>query len=152
MRIKYLIFTLCFLFFIFNFLYYIHQYYVDTPIKYGYFWQYGNKEAVEYARQHENEYRKIIMTYRIDQPYIYYLFYNKIDPVWYQKNWSEKGNIGRFERKIGKYEFRYIDFNKDSKEKGTLLIGVPDEIPEGVKVIKEIRYLDGSVTYRIVKT
>jgi len=150
-QIKYLIFTLCFLFFIFNFLYYIHQYYVDTPIKYGYFWQYGNKEAIEYARQHENEYKKIVMTYRIDQPYIYYLFYNKIDPAWYQKN-AEKGNISRFERKIGKYEFRYIDFDKDSKEKDVLLIGIPNEIPQRAKVIKEIKYLDGSTVYRIVKT
>lgn len=137
---------------ILNFTYYLKSYYVDTPIKYGYFWQYGNKEAIEYTRQHENEYKKIVMTYKIDQPYIYYLFYNKIDPVWYQNNWAEKGNIGRFERKIGKYEFRYIDFDKDSKEKDTLLIGVPDEIPQGAKVIKEIRYLDGSVVYRIVKT
>ena len=134
-----------------NVMYYLHQYYVHTPIEYGYFWQYGNKEAVEYARQHENEYKKIIMTYKIDQPYIYYLFYNKIDPLWYQKN-VEKGNIGRFERKIGKYEFRYIDFDKDSREKDVLLIGVPDEIPEGAKVMKEIRYLDGRVAYRIAKT
>lgn len=137
---------------LFNFIYYTHQYYVHTPVEYGYFWQYGNKEAIEYARYHENEYKKIVMTYRIDQPYIYYLFYNKIDPSWYQNNWAEKGNIGRFERKIGKYEFRYIDFNKDSKEKDALLIGIPDEISNNAKVIKEIRYLDGTVAYRIVKT
>lgn len=135
-----------------NLTYYLKSYYVDTPIEYGYFWQYGNKEAIEYARQHEDEYKKIVMTYRIDQPYIYYLFYNKIDPFWYQNNWAEKGNIGRFERKIGKYEFRYIDFSKDSKEKDTLLIGVPEEIPLDTRVIKEIRYLDGSVAYRIAKT
>lgn len=135
-----------------NLTYYLKSYYIDTPIKYGYFWQYGNKEAIEYARQHEDEYKKIVMTYKIDQPYIYYLFYNKIDPFWYQNNWAEKGNIGRFERKIGKYEFRYIDFNKDSKEKDTLLIGVPEEIPLDTRIIKEIRYLDGSVAYRIAKT
>lgn len=134
-----------------NIIYYLRSYYVLTPIHYGYFWQYGNKEAIEYARQTENEYKKIVMTYRIDQPYIYYLFYNKIDPFWYQKNWADKGNIGRFERKIGKYEFRYIDFNKDSKNKNTLLIGTADEIPYGAKVIKEIKYLDGSVVYKIVK-
>jgi len=149
-RLCSIVFTFSFL--ILNFIYYLHQYYIHTPIEYGYFWQYGNKETIEYARQHENEYKKIVMTYRIDQPYIYYLFYNKIDPAWYQKNWSEKGNIGRFERKIGKYEFRYIDFNKDSKEKDVLLIGTPNEIPQSAKVIKEIRYLDGSTVYRIAKT
>lgn len=146
-----IIFIIAF-FFILNFVYYIHQYYVHTPIEYGYFWQYGNKEAIKYARQHENKYKKIVMTYRIDQPYIYYLFYNKIDPSWYQKNWSGKGNIGRFERKIGKYEFRYIDFNKDSKEKGLLLIGTPNEIPQSAEIIKEIKYLDDTIVYRIAKT
>lgn len=146
-----IIFIIAF-FFISNFVYYIHQYYVHTPIEYGYFWQYGNKEAIKYARQHENEYKKIVMTYKIDQPYIYYLFYNKIDPAWYQKNWSEKGNIGRFERKIGKYEFRYIDFDKDSKEEDLLLIGIPSEIPRSAEIIKEIRYPDGTIVYSIAKT
>jgi len=149
---RFCIIVFTFSFFILNFIYYLHQYYVHTPIEYGYFWQYGNKEAIRYAKQHENEYKKIVITYRIDQPYIYYLFYNKIDPAWYQKNWFKKGNIGRFEREIGKYEFRYIDFNKDSKEEDVLLIGTPDEIPQSAKVIKEIKYLDGSIVYRIAKT
>jgi len=149
---RFCIIVFTFSFFILNFIYYLHQYYVHTPIEYGYFWQYGNKEAIRYAKQYENEYKKIVITYRIDQPYIYYLFYNKIDPAWYQKNWFKKGNIGRFERKIGKYEFRYIDFNKDSKEEDVLLIGTPDEIPQSAKVIKEIKYLDGSIIYRIAKT
>lgn len=149
---RFCIIVFTFSFFILNFIYYLHQYYVHTPIEYGYFWQYGNKEAIRYAKQYENEYKKIVITYRIDQPYIYYLFYNKIDPAWYQKNWFKKGNIGRFERKIGKYEFRYIDFNKDSKEEDVLLIGTPDEIPQSAKVIKEIKYLDGSIVYRIAKT
>lgn len=149
---RFFIYVLIFAGLILNVLYYFHQYYVHTPIEYGYFWQYGNKEAIEYAKKHEDEYKKIVMTYRIDQPYIYYLFYGKIDPAWYQKNWADKGNIGRFERKIGKYEFRYIDFGKDAKETGTLLIGTPNEIPHNAKIIKEIRYLDGTVVYRIAET
>lgn len=134
-----------------NIFYYLHQYYVHTPIEYGYFWQYGNKEAISYAREHENEYKKIIMTYRIDQPYIYYLFYNQINPSLYQKSWKED-DIKRFERKIGQYEFRYIDYDKDSAETGNLLIGIPGEFPNTAKVIKEIKYLDGTVAYKIVKT
>lgn len=150
--IRVVIITVVLIFFMLDAIYYFHQYYIHTPIEYGYFWQYGNKEAIEYARQNEKKYTKIVMTYRIDQPYIYYLFYNKINPVWYQNNWSQRGNIGRFERKIGRYEFRYIDFNKDSKEKGVLLIGIPSEIPQSAKVIKEIKYLDGSIVYRIAET
>lgn len=136
-----------------NFLYYIHSYYIMTPIKYGYFWQYGNKEAVTYAKQHEDEYDQIVMTYAYDQPYIYYLFYNKIDPVWYQKNWNYSGNgtIDRFYRKIGKYEFMNIS-SIDLAKKNTLLIGTLQETAQNVGNTKKIiRFPDGRVAYRIVE-
>jgi hypothetical protein len=91
------------------------------------------------------------MSYEYDQPYIYYLFYNKIDPSWYQRNWNYTGSgeIYRFYRKIGKYEFRIIDYEKDKLLKNTLLVGTPKEIKEG-NIIKDIKYLDGSKAYRIV--
>lgn len=141
--------------FIFNFAYYLHQYYVNTPIEYGYFWQYGNKQAVLAAKSLEGKYQKIIMTYEYDQPYIYYLFYNKIDPTWYQKHWDYlgTGQVERMKRIIGKYEFRNINFAQDDKLKDTLLIGSPQEIPANASgLIKTIYYLDGSVAYRIVGT
>ena len=140
------------LLFAINFVYYLNSYFVLTPIHYGYFWQFGNKEAVLYAKAHESEYEQIIMTYTYDQPYIYYLFYHKIDPVWYQKNWnySENGEVQRFYRKIGKYEFMNIT-PKDFSRKKTLLIGTPSEIPDNVGEIKEvIHFPDGRVAYKIV--
>ncbi|MEK7159978.1 MAG: glycosyltransferase family 39 protein [Patescibacteria group bacterium] len=154
-RIKYLIFSLGFLFFIFNFFYYIHKYYVHTPIEYSDWWQYGNKEALSEAKSLEGKYGKIIYTYKYDQPYIYYLFYNKIDPFWYQKNWDylKTGNVERMKRIIGKYEFRNINWERDSKLNNALLIGSPEEIPENAKgLIKTIYFLDGSVAFRVVGT
>ncbi len=136
-----------------NILYYLYSYYFLTPIKYGYFWQFGNKEAIQYAKSVESKYDKIIMTYEYDQPYIYYLFYNKIDPLWYQKNWNYAGtgDVYRFYRKIGKYEFRNIDFNKDKLSPSTLLIGTPKEIPKA-QTLKEIKFPDGRIAYKIVAT
>lgn len=139
-------------FLMWNIFYYLHSYYIETPIKYGYFWQYGNKEAVLYAKKHEKEYEHIIMTYEYDQPYIYYLFYNKIDPAWYQKHWNYSGNgaIDRFYRKIGKYEFMNIT-QKQLEEKNTLLIAAPNEVSSGVGLEKEdILFPDGKVAYRII--
>jgi len=140
--------------FVFNMIYYFHQYYVHTPIEYGYFWQYGYKEALIFARENEMKFKNIVMTYEYDQPYIYYLFYNKIDPAWYQKNWdyNSDGEVSRFERIIGKYTFRNIDFLKDSKTSDTLLIGTPKEIPDNVKVIKIIEFPDEKIAFRIVGT
>ena len=141
--------------FVINFFYYLHEYYVHTPIEYGYFWQYGNKQAVEEIKSLEGKYNKIIFTYEYDQPYIYYLFYNKIDPAWYQKNWNYlgTGEVERMRRVIGKYEFRDINWGQDKSLKNTLLIGTPQEIPDNAMgIIKTIYYLDGSVAYRIVGT
>ncbi|MDP2638378.1 MAG: glycosyltransferase family 39 protein [Candidatus Levybacteria bacterium] len=137
-----------------NFIYYMHQYYVHTPIEYGYFWQYGYKDALVYARENEAEFDKIVMTYEYDQPYIYYLFYNKIDPLWYQKNWdnNKNGLVDRFERSIGKYTFKNINYSKDIDIPNTLLIGTPKEIPDNAKVIKTIKFPDGRVAFEIVKT
>lgn len=143
------------LLFLFNFFYYIHQYFVNTPVEYGYFWQYGNKEAVQEAKSLEGKYSKIIYTYKYDQPYIYYLFYNKVDPAWYQKNWDylKTGQVERMRRFIGKYEFRNINWGLDKNLKNTLIVGTADEIPPNAKgLIKTIYFLDGSVAFRIVGT
>ncbi len=150
-----IILTIVSAFFAINFMYYLHQYYVHTPIEYGYFWQYGYKEAFADIKPLEEEYNKIIFTYKYDQPYIYYLFYNKIDPPWYQKNWNylRNGEVERMKRVIGKYEFRNISFDKDKNLINTLLIGTPDEISESTpNIIKTIYYLDGSAAFRIVGT
>lgn len=140
--------------FMFNVVYYFHQYYVHTPIEYGYFWQYGYKEALSYAKENEKNFSNIIMTYEYDQPYVYYLFYNKIDPVWYQKNWdyNKNGTIDRFKRVVGKYTFRNIEYSKDINIPNTLLIGIPREIPDNAKVIKTIKFPDGKTAFKIVET
>jgi len=150
---KYLYFFIILICVVFNFTYYIHQYYIHTPIEYGDFWQYGYKEAFSYAKEHEGEFKRIIVTYKYDQPYVYYLFYNKIDPSWYQKNWNftNNGIMPRFDRKIGKYEFKNINFGQDQVLKETLLIGSPDEIPEE-KTIKRIFFLNHQEAFRIAKT
>jgi hypothetical protein len=140
-----------FLIFAINFTYYLNQYYSVTPREVGYFWQYGNKEVIIAAHGLEDNYDRVIMTYIYDQPYIYYLFYNKIDPSWYQKNWDTNGNgqVDRFSRKIGKYEFRNINFISDEKLPKTLLIGTEQEIPVAAP-LREIRFPDGRIAYRIV--
>lgn len=151
-RIKYVVLCLVGLLVFLNILYYFHQYYVHTPREYGDFWQYGNKEAVEYAKQNEEKFEKIVMSYKYDQPQAFYLFYNKIDPAWYQENWNFTGNgeMPRFERKIGKYEFRNVDWGKDQALKSTLIIAAPDEVPDQPSQ-KIIYFPDGSIAYKIIE-
>lgn len=153
-RLKLLLLGIIVFSLVINVSYYLHQYYVHTPIEYGFFWQYGYKEIVQYAKEQEPDVNKIVITYKYDQPYIYYLFYNKIDPLWYQKNWdyNKTGKVERFIRIIGKYEFRNLEYSQDSLLPNALLIGTPEEIPNTAKIVKEVNFPDGRVAFRIVKT
>ena len=136
--------------FILNFFYYSHMYWVHTPVEYAKEWQYGYKEAIEEISKIENKYSKIIVTYRYDQPYVYFLFYNKIDPIWYQQNWG-RGEIKRMTRSFGKYEFTIFDYDQVKNLKNVLVVGTPGEIPENTPgLLKEINFPDGSVAFRIV--
>jgi hypothetical protein len=136
-----------------NIVYYLHQYYVHTPIEYGDYWQYGYKDVFKTTKDLEGKYSKVLVTYHYDQPYVYYLYYNAIDPSWYQKNWdfNNNGTLPRMHRFIGKYEFRNIDWTQDKKLKNTLIVGTPQEIPANTQnIIEEIKFPDGSIAFRIV--
>lgn len=135
--------------FLLNFFYYLHMYWVHSPFEYASEWQYGYKQAVEEVKRIENYYNKVIVTYRYDQPYIFFLFYNQVDPSWYQLNFKEE-EIGRFKRSFGKYEFRNIDWQKDSQLLNTLFVGTAGEIPDNTTgIVKNINFPDGSIAFRI---
>jgi hypothetical protein len=132
------------------FYYYLNLYWIHAPIESSQDWQYGYKQVVETVKPLENRYSKIIVTYKYDQPYVFFLFYNQIDPLWYQSNWGN-GEIMRSNRSFGNYEFRNIEWDKDSKLTNVLLVGTPAEIPPTEKgIIKEIHFLDGTIAFRIL--
>lgn len=146
---RYVVFFVIFLFLL-NFYYYLHMYYIHTPIEYAPEWQYGYRQVVEEVRKLEDKYEKVVVTYHYDQPYVYFLFYNQIDPTWYQAQWNGE-EIQRSARSFGKYEFRYLDWEKDSQLSQGILVGTGEEIPKDVSgVVKDILFPDGSVAFRIV--
>lgn len=133
-----------------NFFYYFHQYYIHTPIEHAPDWQFGYKQAVESVNKYEAGVDRIIFTYKYDQPYVFFLFYNKINPSWYQGNWGQ-GEIDRNRRKFGKYEFRNIDWEKDKNLSNVLIVGTPSEIPENASgKVADIPFPDGTIAFRIV--
>ncbi|MBI4130368.1 hypothetical protein HY468_03565 [Candidatus Roizmanbacteria bacterium] len=135
-----------------NVMYYFHQYYVHTPVEYGDFWQSANRELFEKLRMIEHRYEKIVITYHYDQPYIYYLFFNKIDPSWYQNNWDtyQTGAVDRMYRRIGRYEFRNISWAVDKSLTSTLLVAAPEEIPKNTIAIDTVRFLNGEVAFYLI--
>lgn len=151
--IRYLIFGGVILFAIFNFIYYINQYFVQQNYFTSYDWQYGYKEAVSYVKKINSKYKKIVVSDRVplDQSYMFFLFYLKYPPELYQKAGNTSGGF-RETHKFDKYKFRPIVWEKEEKSSDILYIGTPQDFQAGEKnILKTINYLDGKPAIFIVE-
>lgn len=153
-RLKYLAFVAFAIIFVFNFSYYLNQYFVQQNYYYSADWQYGYKEAVEEVLVQQDKYDKIVISddNPLDKSYMFFLFYLKFPPSEYQKVGENSSGSFESHHSFGRYEFRRIDWQKDSQSKNTLFVGSTKEIPDGAPILKTIYNLDGSVAIRIVGT
>ena len=136
-----LIFGLFLVFHLFNL---FHQYFINFPREQSDSFQYSLKMAIGYAVANENNFQKIIITNQNAgyQSYMFYLFYSKYSPKTYL---NDGGTIsgGYLEtHRIGKYEFRPIEWAKDKNEKNVLLIGNIGDFPSGLNDVKEFNLLN----------
>lgn len=145
----------------FSFIFYLDQFFVHLSFAYSEDWLYGYKEVVEFIKDKTDNYEEIVFTSKYGQPYIYYLFYTQYPPEKYQKQAKliehPEGDVGRVE-KIDNIVFREIYWPKDRFVKNRLYIGATYEIPpEDIKesearVLKEIKFLNGKLAFKIVET
>jgi prepilin-type processing-associated H-X9-DG protein len=130
------------------FIYYVHMYFIHTNIEYSRYWYYGYRQAVEYSEAHKGEYKKIVVSTDLEQPYMFFLFFSKYDPNKYLKQGGTvSGNFDEEFNHFDKYEFRKINWQNEKRDGSVLYIGTPDEIAHGTKA--NIMYLDGSPAIRI---
>ncbi|QQG47046.1 MAG: glycosyltransferase family 39 protein [Candidatus Woesebacteria bacterium] len=119
---------------------------------------FGPKQIMEIINN--KSFDKIIMSKKISEPQIFVAFYQKLDPNIYQKfsqNWDFESKGFSWVDQIGEYNlqnftFKNLDFNIDSKNKNSLLIGDPSDFPENLKPDFVINYPDNSIAYYLVKT
>lgn len=127
-----------------NFVFYLNQYFVQQNYFYSKDWQYGWKETVDYVKSVEKDYDKVIVSYKepLDRSYMFFAFYLKYPPEEYQRSNVGSGGFA-VDYAYDKYEFRPINWDKDSKLENVLLIGTPFEFPKSITPEKTINYLDG---------
>lgn len=152
-QVKYLIFTLYFLFIILNFSYYINQYFVQLNYFTSADWQYGYKEAITQVKNIENKYDKIIVSNKphLDQSYMFFLFYLKYPPSLYQKEAQGVSGGFRENHAFGKFEFRPIQWEVEEKNPKILFVGRPEDFTNATKILKVIHFLDGKPAINIVE-
>lgn len=140
-----IIYYLYFFLFSLNIFYYFHQYYIHLPVDYAKYFQYGYKELVLKTKNEYNNYEKFIVSEKLEQPYIFFLFYLKYDPLKYlAEGGTDTGEIKRF----GKFEFRTINEEKEKFDGKTLFIGTPGELSHNYT---SLYYPDGTEMSRIVR-
>lgn len=125
------------------------------PVESSFAWQYGYEQAIDFVKDHQSEYSKIIFTKKYGESHEFVLFYLAYDPWAYQNdptavkyeayNWYWVNNFG-------KYEF-YNDedvIKKTQNQTNVLLITSPGNYPKKGKLLKTINFLDGKEAFNIV--
>jgi len=121
-----------------------HQYFINFPREQSDSFQYSLKRAIEYAIANEDNYKKIVITNQNAgyQSYMFYLFYSKYPPRLYLNNGGTTAGGYLETHKIGKFEFRPIEWEKDKNEKNALLIGNMEDFPFELTEVKEFNLLN----------
>jgi len=139
---------------LFNFAYYLNQYFVQQNDDYSQYWQYGYQEAIETIKEIEPRYEQIVVSNQphLDQSYIFFLYYLKYDPEAYQKSGGTvSGGFAETHRGFGKYTFRPIKWAEEEKNPAILYVGRPEDFFGEVKLLKTIYFLDGEEAIKLVE-
>lgn len=142
-----------------NILVYLDFYFIHLPKENSDGWLYGYKDVVKQLPE-TSKYDNVVFTAEYGQPYIYYLFFSKYDPLKYQsqaKLEQETVDVG-IVRKIDNIEFRKINWPVDRGLENTLLIGTGVEIPDydistekKSRKLLQVNFLDGKEALKIVE-
>jgi hypothetical protein len=142
-------------------IYFLDSYFIHLPIHDAKYWSYGYKQVVEKVTPIQGNYQKILFQQSYDQPYIFFLFFQKYDPSKYQKQAklleNKYGDVGLVERLDNIY-FQGWSWPYATGEKDTLIIGNDVAIPsdwsrKDYNLISEIKYPDNFMTaFRILET
>ncbi len=134
--LRFLTIIVILVFYIFNFLVYIDQYFILFPRNESQDWGYGYKKVVQLLQQPEYAQKNVIMSQPQTSPYIFLAFYSKYNPTLLQKQLvhypiTEDGFT--HVRSYGQYTFKDINWGKDIENRNTLLIDFSKNVPEFIR-------------------
>ena len=125
--------------------YYLSQYFVQLNYYNAVDWMYGYKQAISYVEEQRPKYDKVIVENEVpfDQSYMFFLFYLKVDPSYYQKlGGTVSGGYKEKHRGFFNYTFESV---KQSKYAGrNLYVGKEGDMPKDSTIKKIIYYPDGA--------
>lgn len=146
---------------------YLRVYFTEYRRNYSWSWQYGYREAVEYAKENYQKYDKIIVTKKYGEPHEFFIFYWPWDPAkyksdpnlirFYQSGWYWVDRFDKFyfvnDWQIPKSGVTFLLESKDEvdcSKLSCLLITSPNNYPEGWGKLYTINYLDGNPAFEVL--
>lgn len=141
---------------------YLKAYFNEYREKYSWSWQYGYKEAVNYAKENYDSYDKIIVTKKYGEPHEYFLFFWPWDPASYQSD----SNAIRFNQSgwwwVDKFDKFYFVNDWQVKEmklesggsidcanQKCLLITSPGNYPQKWTKLETVNFLNNQPAFEI---
>jgi Dolichyl-phosphate-mannose-protein mannosyltransferase len=134
---------------IFNGARFVRYYFRDFPTLAAPYWQYGIDQALHAAGQLDDGVDPIVITRRINQPYIYVLFFEQYPPDRYQHEPVLRFNI-LFGPVIGFSRYVFLDpqWAYYRLKHGVFVFDGTDSVPAAPE--KSVLYPDGRVAYKIL--
>lgn len=147
------------LFFIWNFLYFWHQYFIHYQVHQPWYRDYAYKELVSEVNKLEKNYNRVVITRGQGAPYPFFLFYSRYDPQLYQVEGSPKDEPFRG---FGKYLFHPQDCplwggkTGEDEVKGEIGIlyvnkGTCVDPLRNAKLLEIVRWGDNSPAFRLLE-
>ncbi len=120
---------------------------------------YGYKQALQIIKPYLDKYDRVIFTDKLGQPYIFTLFYYKIDPAGYQRKDNlipdPQGDVGSVAR-WDKFWYQKADWRNQRGDSSTIFVGDNFELPQAdmnpINLVRlgEVYYPNGKHALRIV--
>lgn len=141
-RVIFLSFTV-FLFFC-NLLYFWHNLMAHYPKEYSGEWQYGYKQAILYTDTVKMNYDTIVFSENIGRPYIYLLFYDRVNPNEFWKKHDASFDPAGFYNVYGFGKYRFVTDRVSIYPGKTLYVLPPKQVPSDAHILKTISVLNGT--------
>jgi 4-amino-4-deoxy-L-arabinose transferase-like glycosyltransferase len=147
---------LIFTFYTLSFIFFLDACFIHLPKHNAKYWHYGYKQVVEEITPIQKDYEKVVFQQSYDQPFIFFLFYQRCDPLKIQSEIrlieDRYGDVGLVER----LDNIYFSTSLSSAEKGNLIVG--DDIStlgsisdDNFRLLSEIKYPNDVVAFRILE-
>ncbi len=145
--LKTAVMIISFLLFVVNFAYFFHQYFAHTNLDFQRDWQYGYKEVIEHVSVYKNTDKRIVFSSTFEQPYIFYLFYARVNP----EEYIASGGSMRTSEKCYSIDNVYFGECLDKLRTNDIYVATGKDNISNTILLSEFKYNNGDVATRVYK-